>query len=513
MPSTQDDPPKAPTVFLSYSYDSREHRKWVLNLAERLVDKGVDVLLDQWDVGYGDDLPKYMERSVRTADRVLLICTEKYVHKADEGQGGVGYEAMIVTAELVRDLGQNKFIPVVRQGAANVKLPVFMGVRKYVNLSKGQSFSEQFEDLLRDIHKVPAVRKPKLGRNPFATTPLGEEIPPKQKDTARSYAKRAIEADGDITNEPAEAYRVAAEIAERDDLLGWRRLAREVQQPIVAAAARWRVKWEGQAPKTSDELPAFVDEGLKPFQPIMAMALAGVASGRKRFTNQVSLLDDILHPRDWNFSGLTLVVSLPEAAGWAYQALHGAAAVLTDQMQIALQLPQSGIEVSGGSRTEPMFRFHELMGWPSSLNGTCTIAWDYLTELPKRWPWIAQLFMDEETYLEALCAYYVALTVLEFSDDIAQEKHKDLASQAEMRFDVPPLFGIMSEDTRRRGYNLFRQDPEAVRQIWRARGLSEEALRPLWAEWIRLTKVWLSRLTHFGYSGRLPHERLFDDVP
>jgi hypothetical protein len=32
-----------------------------------------------------------MEQSVGWADRVLMICTETYVRKADEGKGGVGY--------------------------------------------------------------------------------------------------------------------------------------------------------------------------------------------------------------------------------------------------------------------------------------------------------------------------------------------------------------------------------------------------------------------------------------
>jgi len=49
--------------------------------------------------------PNTWNESVAWADRVLMICTEAYVRKADEGKGGVGYEAMIVTGELVKDLG------------------------------------------------------------------------------------------------------------------------------------------------------------------------------------------------------------------------------------------------------------------------------------------------------------------------------------------------------------------------------------------------------------------------
>jgi hypothetical protein len=42
-----------------------------------------------------------MAGGIRTADRVLLICTDEYVLKAEAGSGGVGYERLIVTAEVV----------------------------------------------------------------------------------------------------------------------------------------------------------------------------------------------------------------------------------------------------------------------------------------------------------------------------------------------------------------------------------------------------------------------------
>jgi len=67
--------------------------------------------------GLGDDVPKFMEKSVSSSDRVLMICTEPYVRKADDGVGGVGYEAMVVTGELVKNIGTSKFIPVIRQKA------------------------------------------------------------------------------------------------------------------------------------------------------------------------------------------------------------------------------------------------------------------------------------------------------------------------------------------------------------------------------------------------------------
>ncbi|MGV3774927.1 MAG: toll/interleukin-1 receptor domain-containing protein [Verrucomicrobiales bacterium] len=66
----------APMVFISYSHDTKEHKAWVAAFAQRLVLNGVEVLFDQWDLGPGDDVPKFMEKAVSQADRVLMICTD-----------------------------------------------------------------------------------------------------------------------------------------------------------------------------------------------------------------------------------------------------------------------------------------------------------------------------------------------------------------------------------------------------------------------------------------------------
>jgi TIR domain len=116
--------PQSPRAFISYSYDSKEHKAWVAAFALRLVNDGIDVMFDGFDLRPGDDVVKYMERSVVDAQHVLMICTETYARKADDGKGGVGYEVMIVTGELVRNLGTGKFIPVIRQ---NTSTPVSPG--------------------------------------------------------------------------------------------------------------------------------------------------------------------------------------------------------------------------------------------------------------------------------------------------------------------------------------------------------------------------------------------------
>jgi SEFIR domain len=49
-----------PVVLVSYSHDTPEHKRWVGQLATKLMENRVEVILDQWETGPGDDLPKFM---------------------------------------------------------------------------------------------------------------------------------------------------------------------------------------------------------------------------------------------------------------------------------------------------------------------------------------------------------------------------------------------------------------------------------------------------------------------
>ena len=61
---------KTPKVFISYSWSSDE---LVLDLANRLVAHGVDVVLDKWDLKEGNDKYEFMERCVCPLDFSLCI--------------------------------------------------------------------------------------------------------------------------------------------------------------------------------------------------------------------------------------------------------------------------------------------------------------------------------------------------------------------------------------------------------------------------------------------------------
>lgn len=162
-----------PKVFVSYSHDSQSHKKWVLDLATRLRNTGVDAVIDQWELKPGDDLPNFMEQNLATCDFVLMVCTAKYVEKANAGLGGVGYEKMIITSDLIKRIDTNKVIPLIRQEGTRV-VPTFLKTKLFIDFSKSDDFEFSFDELIRTLHNAPLYKKPEVGNNPFESV---ENVP------------------------------------------------------------------------------------------------------------------------------------------------------------------------------------------------------------------------------------------------------------------------------------------------------------------------------------------------
>ena len=155
-----------PKAFISYSHDTLDHKKWVLELAIRLRNNGIDAILDQFELKPGDDLPHFMETNLAASDNIIMICTDKYVQKANQGEGGVGYEKMIITSNLMKKINENKIIPIIRQNQT-VEVPTFLKTKLYINFSKKDEFEYSYDDLVRTIHKSPLFKKTPVGNNPF----------------------------------------------------------------------------------------------------------------------------------------------------------------------------------------------------------------------------------------------------------------------------------------------------------------------------------------------------------
>lgn len=158
---------KTPKIFISYSWSVQE---WVEGLANRLMNDGVETILDIWDLKEGQDKYVFMESMVndKTIDFVLIVCDRLYTEKANNRKGGVGDETVIISSELYGKSEQTKFIPIILEKDDNGEAicPTYIKSRVHFDFSDANKFEDNYEKLLRSIHKEPLKQKPKLGKKP-----------------------------------------------------------------------------------------------------------------------------------------------------------------------------------------------------------------------------------------------------------------------------------------------------------------------------------------------------------
>jgi TIR domain len=492
-----------PTVFISYSHDDPEHKRWVLDLATHLRKNGVEVLFDAWDLRPGDDVPKFMERGVREADRVLMICTEAYSSKANDGVGGVGYEAMIVTGELVRDLGTAKFIPLVRQRTSKPQVPTSVSTRLYINLSDWPPDQSEVEKLLQEVHNIRPA-KPPLGvyrpaAVPGAAAPStpAPSVPASVNDTAGSFT------------DPAFVYRNAFDAARAEDLQEWRRVVRNTRSAMAPRLSAWWATYAASVPLET-ELVEQSMEGAAAFAPLAAIALAGVASVNSTFQNQIGLLEDILNPAEWQRGGLVIRTELPETGAFLYQALHGAMCLQVNNLPAAMRLAREELLNRKTGTNGPLWQRHDIFAWPEALGRSTITAWQVALKLPERWSWVTDVFGDTDDYRAGLYAYYVSLNVLEYVERLREGSSPLLPSLNLFRPHVPPVFEAADDDTKRRGYRLAVSTGPALRELWASMRVDERVIRDQWSAWISLQGGLLHQLYPFHHA--IGFERLIPDV-
>jgi hypothetical protein len=146
---------KIPQCFLSYSWDSEDHKDWVASLATELTERGIHVRLDRWDAKPGLDLGKYMEGAVADSSHVLVVCTPEYASKANEGIGGVGYEKTIITGEVLAGISsKTKFIPIIRRGSHAESVPIFLRSKRYIDFTDDSKYQEHLDELIRHLRST-----------------------------------------------------------------------------------------------------------------------------------------------------------------------------------------------------------------------------------------------------------------------------------------------------------------------------------------------------------------------
>jgi hypothetical protein len=163
-----------PKVFISYSWSSPGHQARIRQWAEQLVNNGVDVVLDVWDLKEGNDKYAFMEKMVtdESVTHVLVFSDSEYAAKADARKAGVGTESQIISGEVYSKVQQSKFLPVVCEfdDSGEPFLPTFLKSRIWIDFSSPEAANDNWEQLIRVLYGKPAYQKPTLGQAPTYVT-------------------------------------------------------------------------------------------------------------------------------------------------------------------------------------------------------------------------------------------------------------------------------------------------------------------------------------------------------
>lgn len=180
----------SPKVFISYSWDSAEHRDRVLALSDHLRADGIDCILDQYEVSPPEGWPRWMARQIREADFVLMICTETYKRRVEgeeipEKGHGVRWEGHLTYQDLYNAGTLNtRFIPVLLESGKFEHIPdPLQGTTYYLAHTK-----EGYKALSHHITNQPNTPKPQLGK-------LRRLAPRERK---QDFSEEALESEPDL---------------------------------------------------------------------------------------------------------------------------------------------------------------------------------------------------------------------------------------------------------------------------------------------------------------------------
>lgn len=421
--------PNAPRVFISYSHETPEHKEWVTTFATHLRSSGVDALLDLWELQYGDDITLFMEEGIKTSSRVILICTETYKKKAEDPIGGVGYERLIVTNEIAKDIRTSKYLCVLRSGDPKSSIPDFAGTRLFADFRPGADYDEGLKLLLRDIHAKPENPKPIIGpvpdlpvAPPVSTTEITKTDPTRYATSAPllSAARNALRA---------------------PDKSDWKLLIRKTLREFPGRLRDVRATIESD----TDRIENWKQHHLNVFDATADSVALGLTAADAQIpgnTPYESIATTIAAVSPWNYSGDSMAADIPESATYLCHYVLGASLVSDDQHQVAINLLMRPVPKKH-RETLPIWKTKEFTGWPGSFGDSCDLSWRFLHELFNERTWIQQFFVNESDYHLSLCSYQLIASLLEFAEDLQKGQDSLFRSFDEKTFfalEVPPLF-------------------------------------------------------------------------
>jgi hypothetical protein len=150
-------------AFVSYSWDSKGHQQWVLDLTNDLRKKGINATMDIFETQLQTiNLNTMMVSKIKSCDYIIIVLTENYAKKADDLKGGVGFETMLTMPYLRENIGKLIFL-MRHQGDYTKVFPFHYKDVYAIDFSDDVEYGDKLDELIYKIYNVPIYEMAELG--------------------------------------------------------------------------------------------------------------------------------------------------------------------------------------------------------------------------------------------------------------------------------------------------------------------------------------------------------------
>jgi hypothetical protein len=234
----------------------------------------------------------------------------------------------------------------------------------------------------------------------------------------------------------------------------------------------------------------------------LVFSLVGVQSGVAAFADQRRVVEDLSPLPNWSPGGS--IADAPRTLIFLFHHLHGALCMQYAQVDGALALAEMRLQAPRRNETEPLYKHRDLIGGPSTLGGRYDWSWEFLLQMPERWPVLKRFFALPADLEVNVAAYSMLLVLNELALDAAKVTPTNMSNLNNVTLDVKPMFVLVSKDAiSAAGRKVFASRTTVERVAERA-GAKREAMRQLWPGWKKLIEKFYSGFDRWGFEDGVP---------
>ena len=150
----------AKKIFTSYSWDNEEHKKWVAKLTNDLRSKyGFNATCDT--IRNDGELDTMIVEGITKSDKIIVVITPDYTHKAENYIGGVGKETKLLHTRFFKD--DKSIVPIIKE---KTKVPAYLDSVPYIDFTVG-NYNDNLNNLAKRLNDKTVYEAATVSQNPI----------------------------------------------------------------------------------------------------------------------------------------------------------------------------------------------------------------------------------------------------------------------------------------------------------------------------------------------------------